>query len=425
KVSVVGGIAITNSYVFDNLSRLLSEKLNSDAAVSYSYDLAGNCLSAGGSSYTYTHNKLDGVLHDSSGNITNMVQNGVTLDLAWNSQGQLTSVSTNGVFAESNTWGPLGNRLSTSNANGVVFHAYNGAQCIADYTASGDLLASYTWGSGIDNLLAVAVYDGNTTNTYYAVKDHLNSVHALIDDSGSTVMTVAYNAWSTPLNSSLSIQNSSFRLRYLWQGREYSYATGLYNFRARWYFSSVGRWISKDPIGLEGGLNLYVFCGNNPVNFVDPWGFCEERYGKRMDAIDQAINQLDPITGWLSQWIVNALRSGVDAARDFEKSGLSPDAAINMGSIQGTTRAVGEEAIAVATMFEVASGAARGKEYKVGDNTRIAPYGNRAGHKTGKYPHYHRRGVDPITGKTRPGQSLKRHRPWDTRSTDTGLGDRF
>ena len=46
----------------------------------------------------------------------------------------------------------------------------------------------------------------------------------------------------------------------------------LYNFRARWYDSGIGRWLSKDPIGLEGGLNLYVFCGNDPVNFVDPNG---------------------------------------------------------------------------------------------------------------------------------------------------------
>jgi len=50
----------------------------------------------------------------------------------------------------------------------------------------------------------------------------------------------------------------------------------FYNFRARWYSSDIGRWLSKDPIGLEGGMNLYVFCGNNPVNFVDPWGLCEE-----------------------------------------------------------------------------------------------------------------------------------------------------
>jgi len=144
--------------------------------------------------------------------------------------------------------------------------------CVADLDASGNPIASYTWGTGIDNLLAVTVHGDNATNTYYAIKDHLNSVHALVNESGSTVMTVNYNAWGEPLNSSLSIQNSSFRLRYLFQGREYSHASGLYNFRARWYSSDIGRWLSKDPIGLEGGLNLYVAFGNNPVNFVDPWG---------------------------------------------------------------------------------------------------------------------------------------------------------
>ena len=85
-------------------------------------------------------------------------------------------------------------------------------------------------------------------------------------------MTVNYNAWGTPQNSQLSIRNSQFKLRYLLQGREYSHATALYNFRARWYSSDIGRWLSKDPIGLEGGLNLYVFCGNNPVNYRDPFG---------------------------------------------------------------------------------------------------------------------------------------------------------
>ncbi len=268
KITVVDGTTITNSYKYDNLRRLTSEQVNSDVAVSYTYGFAGNRLTAGVSTYIYTHNKLNSVLHDTAGNITNMVRDGVTLDLSWNTQGQLTSVSTNGVFAESYTWGPLGNRLSTTDARGTTYHAYDGAHCIADYNTSGDLIASYTWGSGIDNLLAVTV----STNTYYAIKDHLGSVHALIDEYGNAVLTVNYNAWGTPLNSSFSIQNSSFRLRYLFQGREYSHATGLYNFRARWYDSYIGRWLSKDPIGLEGGLNLYVFCGNNPVNYLDPDG---------------------------------------------------------------------------------------------------------------------------------------------------------
>ena len=62
--------------------------------------------------------------------------------------------------------------------------------------------------------------------------------------------------------------------------------TGLYNFRARWYDSTIGRWLSKDPIGLEGGLNLYVFCGNDPVNFVDPFGLCEDLpWGVQQDMV--------------------------------------------------------------------------------------------------------------------------------------------
>ena len=60
--------------------------------------------------------------------------------------------------------------------------------------------------------------------------------------------------------------------RYRFQGREWSAATGLTNFRARWYDSVTGRWLSKDPIGLSGGLNLYAFCGDDPVNSLDPFG---------------------------------------------------------------------------------------------------------------------------------------------------------
>ena len=62
------------------------------------------------------------------------------------------------------------------------------------------------------------------------------------------------------------------RNRYRFQCREWSAATGITNFRARWYDSVTGRWLSKDPIGLSGGLNLYAFCGDDPVNSLDPFG---------------------------------------------------------------------------------------------------------------------------------------------------------
>ena len=62
----------------------------------------------------------------------------------------------------------------------------------------------------------------------------------------------------------------------------------------------------------------------------------------------------------------------------------------------------------------------------VGKNFRIAPFGNRTGHPTGKYPHYHRRVPHPTKpGEGAPGQGMKRHRPWDTKGTDKSFWDRF
>lgn len=117
----------------------------------------------------------------------------------------------------------------------------------------------------------------------FSSKDHLGSVHALIDEQGQVVAYFTYDAWGVPQNSSFIIHHSSFQLRYLFQGREGSYATGLYNFRARWYDPISGRWLSNDPIGISGGLNLYEFCGSNPVNYVDPWGEDTIRQNRKLN----------------------------------------------------------------------------------------------------------------------------------------------
>ena len=59
------------------------------------------------------------------------------------------------------------------------------------------------------------------------------------------------------------------------QGGLYDPDTGLVEFGCRWYDAETGRWISKDPILLEGGWNVYAFCDNDPVNRTDPTGLCE------------------------------------------------------------------------------------------------------------------------------------------------------
>ena len=54
-------------------------------------------------------------------------------------------------------------------------------------------------------------------------------------------------------------------------GREND-GTGLYYMRARYYSPALQRFISQDPIGFAGGINLYAYAGNNPVSLIDPLG---------------------------------------------------------------------------------------------------------------------------------------------------------
>jgi RHS repeat-associated protein len=288
KVEMAVGSCITNIYTYDGLNRLLSEtttQSGNETTRQFSYDLAGNRLASvsNGTTNTYSYgigNRLSavsdgtGYTHDNAGNVSRIVRNGSTLDLVWNLQGQLLAVTNNGVLAESYTYDPLGRRLSTTVGGVTVYHAYNGVQCVADIDASGNLLRSYAWCQGIDNLLAMTVYGTSETNTFYPIKDHLGSVQALVNAQGQIVESYRYDAYgnTTILSSILSpLTASHFGSRYMFQGREYS-TSGLYNFRARWYDPKTGCWLSNDPIGISGGLNLYEFCGNNPVNFRDPTG---------------------------------------------------------------------------------------------------------------------------------------------------------
>ena len=63
----------------------------------------------------------------------------------------------------------------------------------------------------------------------------------------------------------------------------------------RWYEPITGRWLSNDPIGISGGLNQYVFCGNNPINFVDPSGLAVGvPYTSADEAATAAINLYNP-----------------------------------------------------------------------------------------------------------------------------------
>jgi RHS repeat-associated protein len=278
-------------YSYDDLDRLTAETRTGEPGTAYEYDLAGNrmrtivdgttnaySLGLGNRLATWTGGSYS---HDAAGCVTNIVRSGrPEVDLAWNGLYQIESVATNGVLAESYGYGPLGRRIWTFDGSITNWHVYDGIHVIADVDDTGTVLRSYTWGAGIDNLLAFTDHTGGATNTYFALTDHLGTVHALANEDGVVVESYKFDAWGNVLgvfdSNGQPIPESALGNRYLFQCREYSWATGLFYFRARWYDPVTGRWLSKDPIGISGGLNQYVFCGNNPVNFRDPWGLLEE-----------------------------------------------------------------------------------------------------------------------------------------------------
>ncbi len=211
--------------------------------------------------------------YDANGALTNTVySDGMpTLELAWNSQYQLVSVATNGVFAEGYEYDALGRRVSTTTIEGTTRHVYDeGWQVIADLDANGNVVASYVWGDGIDSLLVVKVGGAS----YYPLADIQGTVWGYVDSQNNVVARWRYDAWGNIIDERVMVPELA-SLRYRFQGREWSAATGLVNFRMRWYDPGTGRWLSKDPIGLGGGLNLYSFCFNMTLDRIDPFG-CDD-----------------------------------------------------------------------------------------------------------------------------------------------------
>ncbi|MDX2176763.1 MAG: RHS repeat-associated core domain-containing protein, partial [Candidatus Sumerlaeia bacterium] len=70
----------------------------------------------------------------------------------------------------------------------------------------------------------------------------------------------------------LSAAQSSIGLKFLFTARPWTPVGEVYHLRARWYSPLEGRFLTMDPIGYDGGYNVYMYCGGDPVNWRDPWG---------------------------------------------------------------------------------------------------------------------------------------------------------
>ena len=139
---------------------------------------------------------------------------------------------------------------------------------VRTYTWGLDISGSTTEAGGVGGLLLI---DDNTNGVHFVSYDLNGNVMGLIKATNGTISaSYEYGPFGELLVSTGTMASSNpFRFSTKYRDTE----TDLYYYGYRYYSPSLGRWISRDPIDEQGGLNLYAFVNNDPVNKWDLYGF--------------------------------------------------------------------------------------------------------------------------------------------------------
>lgn len=109
------------------------------------------------------------------------------------------------------------------------------------------------------------------TGIHWFLTDHQDSVRQVLDDVGTVLAQMDYDAFGNVVNLTETNPGDAGTLRFT--GRIFDEVTGFYYHRARYFDPVLGRFLSEDPLGYDGGdSNLYRYAKNDPVNYTDPSG---------------------------------------------------------------------------------------------------------------------------------------------------------
>jgi RHS repeat-associated protein len=212
-----------------------------------------------------------GTITQPTGDCTATGTGATTLALVWNALDHLNTATRTGAnaIAESYQYDDSGRRISKTSAGTTTSYLYDGDAIHAEWNGniSGNPAAAYVHGGNIDQplLRLTGTTNGPGATQAAYLQDGLGSVVGTANASGTLTANQRFDAWGNKLSSSGAIP------QYGYTGREPD-QTGLEFYRARYYHPGLGRFASRDPMGMADSASPYAYVANSPTNLIDPMG---------------------------------------------------------------------------------------------------------------------------------------------------------
>ena len=270
------------TYSYDAIGQLTVAEFASatsdipNQSLTYEYDAAGNRVRTieNGLTTSYTANNLNQYTevngfdyqYDADGNLKSTTDPSKTSLYSYDSEDRLVSVIEPNGTVTAYEYDAFGNRSAAARdgqRTEYLIDPFGFGDIVGEYDDTGNLISSYTHGLGLES-------SSNSGSNFYYDFNAIGSTISLTNDEGSVVNSYFYSPFGKDLIEKETVVNS---FEFIGQYGVVEEPNGLELMRARFYDSSLGRFISADPTGLSGeDTNLYRYANNSPNDYIDPEG---------------------------------------------------------------------------------------------------------------------------------------------------------